>query len=192
MPPTCQSTPLRRAVLGKRGCPWWKKNEQETHTPENRRQWLRSGLKVDPRTAQGLQNLSKWSQNGSQRRSKINELSDFTKNVKRHKNNVRNKHFQEFVRLKNHDFSNRSALKTLSQRRTSQKGVRVTTLVPQNALMDVIRTIFDPKGSPTDPAVGGQMNVGSVCKTCKSSFSARSHPLPQNVCSGGGPPRGKR
>ena len=94
MPPTCQSTPLRRAVLGKRGCPWWKKNEQETHTPENRRQWLRSGLKVDPRTAQGLQNLSKWSQNGSQRRSKINELSDFTKNVKRHKNTVKTSIFK--------------------------------------------------------------------------------------------------
>ena len=61
MPPTCQSTPLRRAVLGKRGCPWWKKNEQETHTPENRRQWLQSGLKVDPRTAKGHENLSKWS-----------------------------------------------------------------------------------------------------------------------------------
>ena len=116
----------------------------------------------------------------------------FHEKCKTSQKHIKNKHFQEFVRLKNHDFSIRSALKTLSQRRTSQKGVRVTTLVPQNALMDVIRTIFDPKGSPTDPAGGGQMNVGSVCKTCKSSFSARSHPLPQNVCSGGGPPRGKR
>ena len=191
MPPTCQSTPLWRAVLGKRGCPWWKKNEQETHTPENRRQWLRSGLKVDtdgPRSPKPLKMEPKWLPTSLENQRTVG----FHEKCKTSQKRRKNKHFQEFVRLKNRDFSNRSALKTLSQRRTSQKGVRVTTLVPQNALMDVIRTIFDPKGSPTDPAGGGQMNVGSVCKTCKSSFSARSHPLPQNVCSGGGPPRGKR
>ena len=42
----------------------------------------------------------------------------------------------------------------MSQTRTPQKGVRVMTLVPQNAFRDAIMTTFVPKGSPKGASGG--------------------------------------
>ena len=57
----------------------------KTQTPENHSKWLQSGLKVDPKTAQGLQNLSKFTQNGYKidQKSMKFQISWKMKNIKK-------------------------------------------------------------------------------------------------------------